>query len=577
MSFGFSSALHDFRQARRQAAWEQIIARLTGKSADLLSYEDVRKKLKLKSMSSRGVQDIPLDAIVGSVGRYHDFSRRFLPRLDSDAARWARVKTVTDRAGLPPIEVYKIGEVYFVVDGNHRVSIARQVGATHIQAYVTEVKTTVNLTPDTQPEDLILKARCAEFLERTKLDEYCPKVDFSLTELGKYRLLDEHIEVHRFFMGLEQKRDISLVEAARHWYDEVYLPVVQRIRAQGLLRDFPHRTETDLYLWIMEHKVDLAQELGWDISPEASATHLMTEYSYQPKRMMARMGEKLVDVITPDAIEAGPPPGQWRHERLETRRDKHLFVDILVPLSGQKTGWYALEQALEIARHEQSKIFGLHIVSHEADKSEQAVKDIGDEFMWRCEAAFVKGHFSVEVGEVVRTIGERTQWADLIVMYPEHLPSVNPITKLGSGSRTIIRRWSRPLLRVNGTISAMGRVLLAYDGSPKAREALFVATYMAQQWGASLIVLSVRGSHRVTEQTVAEAQTYLEGHQVRATYLNPQATGPVSEIILSTAAECEADLIIMGGYGAAPVFEVVFGSAVDGVLRVSQQPMLICR
>jgi len=120
---GIGSAQRDFHEARRRAGLEAIMARLTGKSIDLFAYEEVRQKLKAKGSIPRGLQDIPLDAIVGSVGRYGDFTRSFLPRRDSDEQRWARVKAqVTDMQGLPPIEVYQIGEVYFVRDGNHRVS-----------------------------------------------------------------------------------------------------------------------------------------------------------------------------------------------------------------------------------------------------------------------------------------------------------------------------------------------------------------------------------------------------------------------------------------------------------------------
>jgi len=174
------------------------MARLTGRSADLLSYEEVRQKLKVKGMGKWGLEDIPLDAIVGSVGRYTDFTRSFLPRQDSDEERWARVKVaVTDLGGLPPIEVYQIGQAYLVRDGNHRVSVARQVAATHIQAYVTEVRTKVPLLPDTQPDDLILKAEYTDFLERTRLDELRPEADLSVTVPGQYQALEEHIEVHR--------------------------------------------------------------------------------------------------------------------------------------------------------------------------------------------------------------------------------------------------------------------------------------------------------------------------------------------------------------------------------------------
>jgi hypothetical protein len=174
-SVSLVSAVHDFWRARRQAGMEEVMARLTGKSADLLSYDEVRKKLRVGPGGRRTLRDIPLDAIVGSVGRYHDFTRSFLPRLDH-ADRWARVKlAVTSMAGVPPIEVYQIGETYFVQDGHHRVSVARDLEATHIQAYVREVRSRVPLSPDAEADELILKGEYADFLQRTHFDELRPE------------------------------------------------------------------------------------------------------------------------------------------------------------------------------------------------------------------------------------------------------------------------------------------------------------------------------------------------------------------------------------------------------------------
>ena len=247
----FVSALDDFRRARNQAFMKELVARITGESIELLSYEDVRQKLRAYASSERGLQDIPLDAIVGSVGRYHDFTRDFLPRGEVNQDRWARVRAASEgMAGLPPIDVYKIGDVYFVQDGNHRVSVARQLGAKSIQGFVTEVQTRVPISPDIRPDDLIVKAEYARFLEHTHLDELRPQADLSVTVPGQYPILEDHIAVHRYYMGIEQKRSIPNDEAVADWYDNIYLPTVQAIREAGILRNFPNRTETDLYLWL---------------------------------------------------------------------------------------------------------------------------------------------------------------------------------------------------------------------------------------------------------------------------------------------------------------------------------------
>src|SRR5829696_6004817 len=188
------AAIHDFRRARQQANLNTIIGNLIGRPNGLFSFDDVRHKLKGSVSGGRRLEEVPLDAIVGSVGRYTDFNRQFLPRNDSDEQRWSRVKTaIESAAGVPPIELYRIGNAYFVLDGNHRVSVLRRMGATQAQAYVTEVQTRVPLSPYDSPDDLILKAEYSEFLARTQLDEQRPQADLRVTSPGRYAGIAEEI------------------------------------------------------------------------------------------------------------------------------------------------------------------------------------------------------------------------------------------------------------------------------------------------------------------------------------------------------------------------------------------------
>jgi nucleotide-binding universal stress UspA family protein len=570
------SARLDFRRARDRAALETILARLTGRSTELLCYGDVREKLKARRTPAKVLKDIPLDAIVGSVGRCSDFTRSFLPRQATDEGRWARVEVAMNTlSGLPPIEVYQVGDAYFVLDGHHRVSVARQLGATHIQAYVTEVRTRVPLSPDVQPDDLIIQAEYADFLERTRLDELRPDADLRVSVPGQYRALKEHIQVHRYFMGLEQEREIPYKEAVTHWYDHVYLPVVEVVRERGVLRDFPERTEADLYLWLSQHRAELEEELGWEIEPEAAAADLAAQFSSRMERVVARVGERILHAVTPDELEAGPPPGQWREERLATRQEDRLFADVLVAISGEESDWHALEQALIVARRERARLLGVHVVRSEAERDGPAVRAMQAEFDRRCEAASIPAKLAIEAGGVARKICERSRWADLVVLSLAHPPAPQPVARLGSGFRTLIRRCPRPVLAVPQAASPMDRALLAYDGSPKAEEALFIATYLSGQWHIPLVVVTVIETGRTTSEALARAQAYLESHSVPATFV--KESGPVAEAVLRTAEAHGSNLIIMGGYGFSPVLEVVLGSAVDRVLRESRRPMLICR
>ena len=581
----FTQAVFDFRRARRQAGRERLRARLRGESADLLSYEQVRQMLKGKTGAAVGLKEIPLAAIVGSVGRYTDFTRSFLPLQDSDEARWARVQLKNlSMDGLPPVEVYQVGEVYFVHDGNHRVSVARQLGTSHIEAYVVQIDTLVPLSPDIQPDDLILKAEYADFLECTRLDEIRPRADLEVTVPGRYPELLEHIEVHRYFMGLEQQREIPYEEAAADWYDQVYLPVVRVIREQEILHHFAGRTEADLYLWLSQHRAALEDLLGWEIESEAAAADLVRQHDPGAQRRMQRVARRLLDALTPDELEAGPAPGTWRRERLAIHRDDCMFADILVPVSGDPGGWPAVAQAVEIACRENARLLGLHIVPSAAEMEGDRVRAVRAEFTRQCEALGVRGKLAVESGRVARAICDRARWADLVVAGLAHPPDPQPAARLSSGFSTLIRRCSTPLLAVPGAFSPLNRPLLAYDGSPKAKEALYIATYLAargQDAGTAgpLVILAVMEGGQATPETLEEAGEYTQSHGVRTTLLLDHGpnTGAVSDKILTTAETHDCDLILMGGYGHSPVVEVVLGSAVDEVLRAGRQPVLICR
>jgi nucleotide-binding universal stress UspA family protein len=435
----------------------------------------------------------------------------------------------------------------------------------------------VDLTPDVQPDDLIIKAEYADFLEHTHLDELRPGVDLSVTVPGQYKLLKEHIGVHRYFMGLEQQRDIPHSEAVTHWYDTFYLPVVEVIQARNVLESCSGRTETDLYLWLAEHRAELAERVGWEIDVEAAAADLADQCLPHPESIVARVGESILDTVVPAGLEAGPPPGQWRLERVEGRNKDHLFKDILVAIDGEEAGWNALEHALFAAQHEEAHIYGLHIMSSEAEKDGERVRTLQAAFDSRCQAAGVAGILIIETGEVTPTITDRARWTDLVVLSLSFPPAPRPIARLGSGLGTLIRRSPRPLLMVPRawTKPRLTRALLAYDGSPKAEEALFVATYISSQWDIPLVVITVAENGGNASEILGRAQQYLNEQGVQPTVVEGQ--GPVASEIMVTAEEQGCDLIIMGGYGFTPLLEVALGSVVDEVLRSSRRPMLICR
>ena len=574
-SLNYQAALEDFHQARRQAAMQQLLARFTGEQTELLSYDDVKKKLKVTNVRERGLQDIPVDKIIGSVGRYKDFTRSFLPKSDSGGQRWANVKAATsDLVGLPPIEVYQLGDAYFVIDGNHRVSIARQLETPTISAYVTEVKTRVPLTADDDPNELICKSRYADFLERTNLDKLRPEADLLMTFCAHYSLLLDHIEVHRYYMGLDFQRDVFYEEAVTHWYDEVYMPVIEMIREQGAMRDFPEHTEADMYVLLAEHRAELENVLGWDVDAGMAVTDMQRKK--KPGAALSRFLESMV----PDELEFGPAAGQWRQERVSQRSLSRLFEETLVAISGQPEDWRVLDQAILMMQHENGRLYGVYVSdADDEEAAEETVAPIRTEFYDRVNAAGVQANFGVEFGSVARQVVALAAYSDLIMLALNRPPGLSILERLASGVQTILKRTPRPVMVVPTVASPLQHALLAYDGSPKAEEALFVATYLASRWQTQLSVVTVssdgNGKLDAAKRIQSRAKTYLGLAGVEADYL--LSVGPAAQTLLETAESQTVDFMIMGGFGMSSMKSLVLGSTLNRVLLEYKQPILICR
>lgn len=263
----------DFSKARFKAFINQIMSVVSGKRTTLLSYDEIKEKLHIGGPVYRGIQTIRVDQIAGSLNRYHEFDDAFLPKEDTLGKRWESVdRAFYQEVNLPPIVLYKVGQVYFVVDGHHRVSVAKEQGQIYIEADVRECATRVNLTADIRPEDLEILGSKVKFLERTRLDEIIPKANIKLTIPDGFERMLVHIAVHRYFMGIDLKRDISEEEAVKHWYEKVYKPIVKVIRKSGILEEFPDKTESDLYLWVLDHQKYLSEK-GLPLQSPEDAAH----------------------------------------------------------------------------------------------------------------------------------------------------------------------------------------------------------------------------------------------------------------------------------------------------------------
>ncbi|MEZ4607788.1 MAG: universal stress protein [Deinococcales bacterium] len=535
----YQQSVQDFYQARRQATLEELFAKLRGQSSHLFSYDEVKEKLHAIESADRRLKEISLAAIVGSVGRYHDFTRSFLPKQNNDVGRWANVKAkILGLEGTPPIEVYQLGEVYFVRDGNHRVSVAKQLGAKAIEAYVTKVYSPVPLSPGFEADDLILKAEYADFLSQTDLANLRPESLIEVTAPGHYSDLLNHIDLHRYYMGLKLRRDISYQEAVVDWYDHIYLPATSLIRESKLLEDFPGRTEADLYLWLAEKHSDLEKSLGWTLS-SSSVVKGLSKKTSKPNPEM-----------TP------------------------LFKSIMVALSGDEVGWQALEQALIFAEP-QAKIYGIHALAQESDSRLSIPKMIAARFEERCAKAGIQAQMSFSVGPIASVIAERSPWMDLLIAPLSHPPQHPSLFKT-QGYEKLIRASYCPVLSVPSTLSHAHKISVAFDGSETSMTALAVAAYMAKHWQSQLSVIHVVTAEGIYGQreVLGKAESFLEEKELVASIIKMR--GEVAPSLLEASQEQESDLMLCGSYTYTPFFEAVLGGVLNQLLKASPIPLLIC-
>lgn len=269
-----TTARDDFNRARGKAIFSRILNLLTPDREELLSLQEVRETLRPKGETYAGMQTVPIAKIVGSEGRYRDFNKRFLPRYDYLRGRWQSIDMahLTDRI-LPPITLYEIGGVYFVRDGNHRVSVARAQGVHDIDAEVTSLQTEIPLNEQLTKEGLrraVIEHEKQAFYKRLKFDKFVG-YDLEFSEPGRYEVVENHILAHKYYLNERHTVEIRLEQAMFSWFNNVFKPIVDVIEEEHLMSRFPGRTSADLYLWIVRHWDDLKRRYGQDVSINTAA------------------------------------------------------------------------------------------------------------------------------------------------------------------------------------------------------------------------------------------------------------------------------------------------------------------
>lgn len=272
------TALRHFEQARRRARREQLSAKLTGRDSHLLPFEEIRARLKRKNPLYQGVQAVPLGKIAGSVGRYKEFTRHFLPLHDSFRERWVKIEALAASEGWPPVELYRIGDVYFVKDGNHRVAVAQQTTMETIEAHVWAFPEDVAIGPEDRLDEVLIRFGERRFLETTRLDQLRPGEQIAFTTPGRYtELLAQINDLHEKLNWIDGT-DLPYDEAVAAWYDLIYLPTIQIIHDAQLLKQFPGRTEADLFVWLSLFRDQLGELYGEYGNLEDLARALAVEY-----------------------------------------------------------------------------------------------------------------------------------------------------------------------------------------------------------------------------------------------------------------------------------------------------------
>jgi hypothetical protein len=262
--FPSADAQDDFTRARRSQLLGELGRRLRREPDDvalILPFDEVVDALGVVGEVELGLQAIALDSIVGTVDRTRDFDRGFRPTSPRVRGRWQRIAEAQRRGeSFPPISVYRVGDLHFVRDGHHRVSVAKSLGRRDIDAHVTQVRTRVGTGDELRLADLPLKSHERLFAERVPL---APdrRARVRPSDPWEYGRLAEGVEAWGFRVMQERREYMDRDEVARLWYEEDFVPVVATLREGGFVR--PSETEADAYMRVVATRYELLRTHEW--------------------------------------------------------------------------------------------------------------------------------------------------------------------------------------------------------------------------------------------------------------------------------------------------------------------------
>jgi len=244
-----------FSKAHRKEMYRRLTRVVRGAGSDPLpSFNDLRKRLHLIQQTYAGLQTIEVEKIVGTVDRSNEFDRDFLPRSSHTRERWERLERDFPSLGFPPISVYQVNSVYFVIDGNHRVALAKQKRAEFIDAEVIEIQSSVEINEDIDFERIIYLERARHFMQHSGLERSRPMARIDFTRPQGFMELLQVVKAHGYDLMMERGQILEAPEIAADWYDNMYLPAIEAIRWEKLLELEDGATEGDLFLWVLQRR-----------------------------------------------------------------------------------------------------------------------------------------------------------------------------------------------------------------------------------------------------------------------------------------------------------------------------------
>jgi len=365
-------------------------------------------------------------------------------------------------------------------------------------------------------------------------------------------------------MGIENKRPVSFEEAALHWFDTIYSPVITIIESSGLHHAFRDLTLTDLYLWLLDQQNTLQEDLGIDVRPENVLDYAADKEGIQPGSGWSTAEEQILQVLLRTQDQPQDPYQDC------------LFQHVTVALSDEDPDWIALEQAIMVNRCPGGAIRGVHVASAAKQEPDKEVDACQQRFDRRLAEVGMNGKFFLRQGEPASALLEFSLLSDLLVLKLSHPPATSLVERISHGIITILQQSRRPVLFVKETPLQVSSILLPFDGGQRSKEALFIAAYYAARYGSQLNLLMVTRGSEKDEVNRYYAQTYLEKLGVKAEFYQGDAESFTKDVV-SLAETLRVSTLILGGYENTSILDRVFSQSIDEILSQVTIPVMICQ